>query len=104
MPTPERTLGQMILLALVACITVSAVYLYAFPQMNVVYAGVVLLHLVLGTLATILLLPYFARLVREGTWLSLCGWLLFFAGAGLGFWLVRTGALRSEWKWLYAHM
>jgi len=104
MPIPARTLGQKILFALVASVTASAVYLYAFPQMNVLYAGVVLLHLVLGTLATVLLVPYLARLVREGTWLALGGWVLFLIGAALGFWLVHTGTVRSEWKWLYAHM
>ena len=104
MSSSARTLGQKVLFTLVAGLAASAVYLYAFPQTNAFYAGIVLLHLLFGTAATLLLLPYFARLVREGTWLSLGGWLLFLFSAGLGFWLVHTGALRSEWKWLYAHM
>jgi tetratricopeptide (TPR) repeat protein len=99
-----RILGQKILFVLVAFLTASAIYLYAFPQMNVFYAGVVLAHLVCGAIAALLLMPYLARLLREGTWLSLCGWLLFLVGSGLGFWLAHTGTLRSEWKWLYAHM
>ncbi|HMK24355.1 MAG TPA: multiheme c-type cytochrome, partial [Terriglobales bacterium] len=104
MSFPARTVGQKTLFALVAFLTASAVYLYAFPQTNAFYAGIVLLHLLCGTFATLLLLPHLARLVREGSWLSLFGWCLFLASAGLGFWLVHTGALRSEWKWLYAHM
>src|SRR5579871_6177465 len=102
-PSP-RTLGQKVLFTLVAFLTASAVYLYAFPQTNVFYASIVLLHLLCGTAATLLLLPWFARLVREGSWLSLGGWTLFLISAALGFWLVHTGGLRSEWKWLYGHI
>ena len=99
-----HSIGQKMLLGLAVFLTASALYLYAFPQPNVVYAVVVLLHLVGGTLATLLLLPLLGRLLREGTWLTWGGWLLFLAGAGLGLWLVHTGTLRSEWKWMYAHM
>jgi tetratricopeptide (TPR) repeat protein len=105
MPSPlRRSIGQKALLGLVAFLSASAVYLYAFPQPNVVYAGVVLLHLVGGTLATLLLLPLLGRLLREGGWLTWGGWFLFLAGAGLGLWLVHTGTSRSEWKWMYAHV
>ena len=82
----------------------SALYLYGFPQPNVTYAVVVLLHLVGGILATILLLPLLRRLLREGSWLSWTGWLSFLLGAALGLWLVHTGTIRSEWKWMYAHI
>ncbi len=104
MASPPRSVGQKLLLGLVVFLTASAVYLYAFPQTNVLYAVVVLLHLAAGVAGTLLLLPLLGRLLREGTWLSRAGWSLFLAGAAIGFWLVRTGTLRSEWKWMYAHM
>jgi tetratricopeptide (TPR) repeat protein len=104
MPSLPPSIGQRILLALVALLTASAIYLYGFPQQNVLYAVIVLLHLAVGIVATALLLPMFGRLVREATWLSWAGWILFLLGAGLGFWLVHTGTIRSEWKWMYAHM
>jgi tetratricopeptide (TPR) repeat protein len=104
MSSPPRSIGQKALLGLVAFLTASALYLYAFPQPNVVYAGVVLLHLVSGILAALLLLPLLARLLREGSRLTWVGWFLFLAGAALGLWLVHTGTLRSEWRWMYAHM
>jgi tetratricopeptide (TPR) repeat protein len=104
MPSPPHSIGQKALLTLVAFLTASAVYLYAFPQPNVAYAGVVLLHLVGGILAALLLLPLLGRLLRDGSWLAWGGWFLFLAGAAFGLWLVHTGTLRSEWKWMYAHM
>jgi len=97
-------MGQRVLFGLVAFLTVSAIYLYAFPQQNVFYAVIVLLHLLAGTAATIVLLPMLGRIMREGSWLSAAGWNLFLGSATLGFWLVHTGTIRSEWNWLYAHM
>jgi Flp pilus assembly protein TadD len=97
-------MGQRILFGLVVFLTASAIYLYAFPQQNVFYAVIVLLHLAAGVVATLVLLPMLGRLMREGSWLSTVGWALFLVGAGLGFWLVHTGTLRSEWKWMYAHV
>jgi Flp pilus assembly protein TadD len=95
---------QKLLFALVALLTVSAVYLYGFPQQNVTYAVIVLLHAVGGIFAVILILPLLKRLVRDGTWLSWAGWFLFLTGGGLGIWLIHTGTPRSEWNWMYAHM
>jgi Flp pilus assembly protein TadD len=95
---------QKLLFALVALLTVSAVYLYGFPQQNVTYAVIVLLHAVGGIFAVILILPLLKRLVRDGTWLSWAGWFLFLAGGGLGIWLIHTGTPRSEWNWMYTHM
>jgi Flp pilus assembly protein TadD len=104
MPSSPLSLGQKVLLGLVLFLTASAIYLYGFPQPNVTYAVVVLLHLAAGILATILLLPLLGRLLREGSWLAWGGWVLFLVGSALGLWLVHTGTLRSEWSWLYAHM
>jgi tetratricopeptide (TPR) repeat protein len=93
-----------ILLWLVAFLAISAAYLYTFPQANVPYAGVVLLHAVAGTIATILLLPSLVRLLRSGTLASRAGWLLVAAGAVVGLILIKTGTPRSEWNKLYIHI
>ena len=97
-------MGQRVLFGLVAFLTASAIYLYAFPQQNVFYAVIVLLHLAAGVVATLVLLPMLGRLLREGSWLSATGWILFLGSAALGFWLVHTGTIRSEWNWMYAHL
>src|SRR5579863_432645 len=93
-----------ILLWLVAFLAISAAYLYTFPQANVPYAGVVLLHAVAGTIATILLLPSLVRLLRSGTLASRAGWLLVAGGAVVGLILIKTGTPRSEWNKLYIHI
>src|SRR6266576_2432528 len=104
MTSAQNSIGQELLLVLVALLTGSAVYLYGFPQQNATYAVVVLLHVIGGILATILVLPFLKRLLQDGTWLAWPGWLLFLAGAGLGLWLIHTGTPRSEWNWMYAHI
>jgi Flp pilus assembly protein TadD len=104
MAPAQKSLGQKLLFALVAFLAASAVYLYAFPQPNVEYAGIVLLHAVGGVVATVWVLVWLRRLLREGSWVFGAGWVLFLVGAGIGLWLIHTGTLRSEWNWMYAHM
>ena len=89
---------------LVAFLAISAAYLYTFPQANVFYAVVVLLHALTGVIAAILLLSILIRLLRTGTFLARIGWLLVAAGAILGIILIKTGTPRAEWKWLYLHI
>jgi hypothetical protein len=104
MAPAEKSLAQKLLFALVAFLAASAVYLYAFPQPNVEYAGIVLLHAVGGVVAGVWVLVWLRRLLREGSWVFAAGWVLFLIGAGIGLWLIHTGTLRSEWNWMYAHM
>src|SRR4029077_3083408 len=85
-------------------LVVSAAYLYTFPQPNVPYAAVVLLHALGGVLAAILLIPAFVRLMRTGGFSSRVGWLLIAAGAILGLVLIKTGTPRTEWNKLYFHI
>ncbi|HXO33853.1 MAG TPA: tetratricopeptide repeat protein [Candidatus Acidoferrales bacterium] len=85
-------------------LVVSAAYLYTFPQANVFYAGVVLLHALAGVMAAILLVPALFRLLRNGSVLERAGWLIIAAGAVLGLILIKTGTPRTEWKWLYLHI
>ncbi len=97
-------LASRILFWLIVFLSVSAGYLYAFPQPTIVYAGVVLLHAFAGVIVTILLVPALARFVRHGTFLQRAGWVLIATGAALGIILIKTGTARSEWKWFYLHI
>jgi Flp pilus assembly protein TadD len=85
-------------------LVVSAAYLYAFPQPNIFYAVVVLLHALAGVIAAVLLIPLLVRLMRDGSFLARAGWLLVAAGATLGIILIKTGTARAEWNWLYLHI
>ena len=85
-------------------LVISAAYLYAFPQPNIFYAIVVLLHAVAGVIAAILIIPLLIRLLRDGSFLARAGWLLVAAGATLGIILIKTGTARAEWNWLYLHI
>ncbi len=85
-------------------LVVSAAYLYTFPQPNIFYAVVVLLHASGGVITAILLLVALFRLLRNGSFLARAGWLLLAAGAVFGLILIKTGAPRTEWKWLYFHI
>src|ERR1700693_2967274 len=85
-------------------LVLSAAYLYTFPQPNIFYAGVVLLHALAGVITAILLAPALIRRLRSGTLFARAGWLLVAAGAVLGLILIKTGTPRTEWKWLYLHI
>jgi Flp pilus assembly protein TadD len=89
---------------LIAFLATSAAYLYTFPQPNIAYAGVVLLHAIGGVLAAVLLVPRLFRLLRSGNFISRTGWLLIAAAAVVGLILIKTGTPRSEWNKLYLHI
>ena len=93
-----------LLVWLVGFLTLSAGYLYAFPQANVFYAMVVALHAAAGLLAAILLIPALWRLLHNGRLSSSVGWLLIAAGAILGVVLLYTGTPRSASNWLSIHI
>ena len=101
--TSRRFLGRL-LSWLVWFLALSAGYLYPFPQPNIPYAGIVLLHALGGVLVAILLIPSLFRLLRTGTFSSRAGWFLIAAGAVLGVILLKTGTPRSEWTKLYLHI
>src|SRR3981081_2858377 len=82
----------------------SAIYLYAFPQANVFYAGVVLLHAIAGVVASVLLLLWLIRSWRQGNPLVRAGMVFLFVGAIPGLVLIYTGALRTHWTLVYIHI
>jgi tetratricopeptide (TPR) repeat protein len=89
---------------LVGFLVASAIYLYTFPQANVVYAGVVLLHTLAGVVASVWLLLWLVRSWREGDPLTRAGTAFLFLGAIPGLALIYTGALRSQWTLVYVHI
>jgi Flp pilus assembly protein TadD len=103
MPGSGRRVDR-ILRWLIAFLAISAAYLYTFPQANIFYAVVVLLHAVGGVLATIFVVPMLVRVIRSGSFSSRAGWLLVASGAVLGLILIKTGTPRSEWNKLYLHI
>ncbi len=104
MPGSKLSTAQKLLRGLIFVLAVSAAYLYPFPQANLLYPAVVLLHSFGGILAAVLLVVLLWRLLREGNLVWRAGWLLVAAGAVLGLVLFRTGTPHSEYKWLYAHI
>ena len=85
-------------------LVISAGYLYTFPQTNVFYAVIVLLHAVGGIVATVLLVVMLASLLRHGSLVARGGWALVIAGALIGVILLKLGTARAEWNWLYLHI
>jgi Flp pilus assembly protein TadD len=101
---PNRVPTQRFLRILIAFLTASAIYLYAFPQANVLYAVVVLFHALAGTIAAIFLLLDLWRALRSGTPLAAIGWILLTLGAAIGVALIPLGTSRNHWNLLYAHL
>jgi len=100
----ERWFTPRLLTALFAFLVASAVYLFTFPQPNIFYAVVVLLHAVVGVAVSLWLAILLYRLLRQSTVISQVGWILLSAGAILGLVLIKIGTPRSDWNWLYAHI
>src|SRR5215471_2567270 len=89
---------------LIGFLVLSAVYLYAFPQANLVYPAIVLLHAAGGVLAAILLAIWLVRQWRQQSWLLRIAMLFLFGGAAIGAVLIYTGTPRFEWSLVYAHL
>jgi len=89
---------------LLAFLTVSAAYLYAFPQPNLFFAGVVLLHVLAGVVAAFLLLLFLYRGLRGRNLASRLGCILVAGGAFAGLVLIKTGTPRAQWSLLYVHI
>jgi len=104
MPLLERFAGHKLLAGLFVFLTASAIYLYTFPQTNILYAGVVLLHALGGIIATLLLVINLLRLFREASLLERLGYLLMLVAAVIGCVLLYTGTSRPEWNKLCTHI
>jgi Flp pilus assembly protein TadD len=104
MPQISGRVSHHLFIGLLVFLVASAAYLYTFPQPNVFYAVIVLLHAVAGVAASITLAAFLYRLLRDGSATSRFGWLLMAAGAAVGLVLIKIGTPRTEWNWLYLHI
>jgi len=89
---------------LIGFLVLSAIYLYAYPQANVLYAGVVLLHAVTGVVVSVWLLLWLVRKWRKSEPLVRAGIVFLFIGAISGLVLLYTGALSTEQRNIYLHI
>jgi Flp pilus assembly protein TadD len=107
MPNPVKSkasLTSRVFSGLLVFLSISAAYLYTFPQPNVLYAAIVLLHAIAGAITTVLLAVFLFRLLRDGSIASRLGWVLLGGGAIVGVILIKTGTPRVEWNLLYLHI
>ena len=104
-PSPPKAAGGGRLFSgLLFFLTLSAAYLYTFPQPTIFYAVVVLLHAVAGVITAVAFIAVGARMLREASPASRIGWVLVASGAILGLILIKTGTPRAEWNLLYVHI
>ena len=86
----------------IAALTLSAIYLYAWPAPNLFYAIVVLFHVGLGVLFCIAGLRLLPKVLKQPPILKLAT-LVLIVGAVLGLVLIYTGASRPYTKLLLSH-
>jgi tetratricopeptide (TPR) repeat protein len=89
---------------ILAVLTLSAFYLYAYPSATIPYFVVDLLHVGIGIVLTILLLLFAGKLLRNESLLARLGWLALVVGAILGIVLIKIGTPLRLKAWLYAHI
>src|SRR5262249_43204318 len=93
---------------LLLVLTLSAIYLYAFPTATgihgVIYAGGVLLHVGAGILVAILLIPILRQVFRDCPLGIRGGWVLLALGTALGLLLIKIGTPNRFRIWLYLHI
>ncbi len=87
----------------IAALAFTGLYLYAWPAANLLYAGVVLLHVGLGILLAIAGLKLLPPAMRQPAIVKL-GALVLAAGTLLGLILVYTGTSRPYSKLFYSHI
>ena len=87
----------------IAALTISAIYLYAWPAANLFYAAAVLFHVGLGVLFCIGGLFLLPTLLRQPLAVK-AGALLLAVGSVVGLVLIKTGTTRVHWNLLYVHI
>ena len=94
-----KRFGQLSLVAL----TISAIYLYAWPAANLFYAAAVLFHVGLGVVFCVVGLCLLPRALRAPVIVKL-GLLILAVGSVLGLALIYTGTSHTHWNLMYAHI
>jgi len=85
-------------------LTLSAVYLYAYPTATIMYGGGVLVHTGAGIVLALLLIPILRQVFRDCPLEIRFGWLLIAAGTLLGLVLIKIGTPNRFHLWLYLHI
>src|SRR5438270_9286938 len=91
-------------LPLLLVLSLTAIYLYAFPTATIIYGGGVLLHAGAGILLAILLIPILRQVFRDCPLEIRFGWTLIAAGSFLGLVLIKIGTPNRFRTWLYFHI
>ena len=89
---------------LLGFLAASAIYLYGFPEPNLVYMTVVMLHVLAGVAATFLLIPFLWRRFRGSNRRLQTSYVFLLAGAALGIAIMRLGSTRDHTTLFYAHI
>jgi tetratricopeptide (TPR) repeat protein len=95
-----RRLRSFLLYALV----LSAAYLFAWPSATIRYEITVVFHLFAGAFFAVACAPFMLQKIARGKTAERVAWLALFVGALLGVVLIFTGAPRSVYPLLYAHI
>ena len=85
-------------------LTITAVYLYAYPSATITYGVVDLFHVAAGVALTLLLLASLLPLLRNESNMARLGWILLTVGAILGIVLIKIGTPLRLKSWLLAHI
>jgi tetratricopeptide (TPR) repeat protein len=85
-------------------LVISAFWLYAFPAASLTYVAIVVLHVGLGVVAALALVPRLIAALRNGPFMARAGWLLMAVAAVLGIVLIFKGTVRAEWNLLFTHI
>jgi len=89
---------------LLLILTLSAIYLFAYPAATIIYGGGVLLHTGAGILLAVLLIPILRQVFRDCPMEIRLGWGLIAIGALLGIALIKIGTPNRFRIWLYLHI
>jgi hypothetical protein len=89
---------------LLLVLSLSAIYLFAFPSATIIDGCGVLLHAGAGILLAVLLIPILRRVLRDSPLEIRFGWLLITAGTLLGLVLIKIGTPNRFRLWLFLHI
>ena len=85
-------------------LSLTAIYLFAWPTPTLFFGGVDLLHVLCGVVLAVVILLTAMQIFRGISPIAGTGWALLILGTGLGIALIFTGTRRQEWPLLYTHI
>src|SRR4051812_5805908 len=75
MPSSRAFVPRLVAIILILLV-ISAFWLYAFPAASLIYVAIVVLHVGLGVVAALALVPRLIAALRNGSFMARAGWLL----------------------------